>query len=164
MTITIPADVLSDDMPIIEGYLVGINITVDGDTYTAQSIVFSEPDETIVLDDRERISGIIGEFPSAVYGGGDESITAAVGEVIAIGLVEPNDTVWTLTPQENITLIADKTDADAGMLPDDMGTDTMATHYFGISADAAGEYTLTFTRPDVNGGDDVTLTIALTVE
>jgi hypothetical protein len=163
MTITIPSDVLSDDMPMVEGYLVGINIVADGETYTAQSIVFSEPDAVIELDDRERISGFLdGMFPSAVYGGGDESITAQVDTPFAIGLAEPNDSPWTLTPQDHITLVADGTDAND--LPDDMGTDTMATHYFGISADAAGEYTLVFTRPDVSGGDNVTLTIALTVE
>ena len=164
MTITVPADVLSDDMPIIEGYLVGINITADGDTYIAQSIVFSEPDEVIAIDDRERISGIIGVFPSAVYREADESITAAAGEVIAIGLAQPNDCPWTLDLPDGLTMTGDGTDAAAGVLPDDMETDVMATHYFGISADTAGEYTLTFTRPDVNGGDDVTLTIALTVE
>ena len=163
MTLTIPVDVQADDMPIVEGYLIGVYIAEDNGAYTAEKLVFSDPDKIIALDPRERISGIIGEFPAAIYNEGDTAISAVVGDVIAIGLVEPNDCPWTLELPDGLTPTGDGTDADAGILPDDT-EDVMASRYFGIRADTAGEYTLTFTRPVVNGGDDVTHTVTLTVE
>jgi len=154
MTLIIPSDVLDADMPIELGYLIGVYIKADGDTYTAEKLVFSEPDTMVTLDPRENISGYLdGMFPSAVYTMDDEALHAKAGVTFAIALDENCESAWTMTPQDGVTLKAQGTSEPR--------EDGSYTNYFGIVIDTPGEYTLEFIHSTPEQDFDYTFTVTV---
>ena len=152
--ITIPDDVLDADKPIEEGYLIGVYFELGSDPVTATKIVFSEPDQVIELDDREKISGYLGgEFPQAVYYMSDEHIDAQAGVMFAIGLEENCESSWTLQEQDGVKLVAN----GAAETRED-GT---FTDYFGVVIEAPGSYTLVFLNETADGNFDFSFDVTV---
>jgi len=155
ITLLIPADVLDADMPIEEGFLVGIYVAMDErDPAVAQKLVFSEPDQIIELDEREAISAYLeGKFPQAVYYMVDEHIEAQAGVMFAIGMEQNCESGWTLTPQDGIIL-----EVRGAPEPCEDGTYPL---YFGISIAAPGQYTLEFIRESPDGTFDYSFAVSV---
>ena len=155
VTITIPQEVLSADMPIVEGYLIGVYFEIGSDPILAQKLVFSEEDTVIVLDDRETVSGYLGgEFPQAIYSMSDGHIDAQAGVMFAIGLEQNCESTWTLTEQENVELVAS---GDAP--PCDDGT---YLNYFGVRISKPGSYSLVFINETADGNFDFSFDVTVT--
>lgn len=147
ITLTIPADVLNEDMPIAQGNLIGVYIAVDGDNVTAEKLVFSEPDQVIELDDRETISGYLdGMFPQAVYYMGDKNLDAQAGTPFAIGLEENCESGWSLEKRDGVKVVANG--------KSEPNEDGKYINYFGIQIDKAGTYTLKFLHETAEGTFD----------
>lgn len=135
------------------GYIVGITATADDDKYIAQSILYSQPNQIIKLDDREKVSGYLnGMFPQTIYTMNDSDLKAEKDIPFAIAMPEQSKEPWTITEQEHIKLVAEEVG----------GTET-PIRYFGISVDTPGEYELKFTL-SLESGDITTHTFKLIVK
>lgn len=154
LTLTIPSSVLDEDMPILEGNLIGVYFVEKDGTLTVEKIVFSEPDQVIELDDRERISGYLGGlFPQTVYSMSDETLTAEAGTPFAIALDENCESEWEMTQQDGVTLKADGVS--------EQREDGSYTHYFGIVINEPGEYELTFIHYTADGDFDYSFNVTV---
>jgi len=107
----------------------------------ALKITGNEVDETIQIDDRETISGLIGEFPETVVRIGEVEVSVNKGTVFAIELEDNPSTGhrWVMEENENIEIVG------VGTL--EAQTDLVGAPgkaYFGLRINSKGEFFITF--------------------